>query len=355
MPRLPLLLAGAICLLAGLAAGEARLGAFLPLSFVHLHGPLMVCGFFGTVIGLERAVALNRPWAFAAPFATGGGGILLLAGAESSGAIMLTLGSLVFVAGAIAVVRRQPEPFTRLLALGGLAWALGNLLWAMGAGVPEVVPLWASFLVLTIAGERLELSRFLKPWRWRNPTLAVPVVLIGTGAGLAAAGLPYAWTVFGAGCLTLVAWSLMNDIVRRTIRQPGLTRYVALCLLSGYVWLAVAGLLAPVLDGGIESLRYDAALHALFVGFVFSMVFGHAPVILPAVLKVRLPFHLYFYVPLAFLHASLVLRVAGDLGGIDALRVAGGALNGLTVVGFALMVVGSIARQRITCAASPAR
>lgn len=343
---LPLILAGAVSLLAGLAAGEARLGVFLPLDFAHLHGPLMVCGFFGTVIGIERAVALGRPWGFAAPLATGGGGLLLLAGAEAAGAVMLTLGSLVFLAVACAVVRRQPEPFTRLLALGALAWTLGNMLWAAGAAVPEVVPLWAAFLVLTIAGERLELSRFLKPWRWRNPSLVVPVALIGGGAGLAAAGLAPAWSAFGLGCLTLVGWALMNDVARRTIRQSGLTRYVAVCLLSGYFWLAVAGLLMPALDGGIESLRYDAALHALFVGFVFSMVFGHAPVILPAVLKVRLPFALYFYAPLALLHLSLALRVAGDLGGHDGLRMAGGALNGVTVVAFAAMVVTTILRAR---------
>jgi hypothetical protein len=306
----------------------------------------MVCGFFGTVIALERAVALGRPWAFAAPFATGGGGLLLLAGAESTGAIMLTLGSLVFLAVALAVVRRQPEPFTRLLALGALAWTVGNALWAMGAPVPEVVPLWAAFLVLTIAGERLELSRFLKPSPWRLATLVPPIALLGGGAGLAAAGLPFAWTAFGLGAIALVAWSLVNDIVRRTIRQPGLTRYVAVCLLSGYVWLGIAGVLLPALDGGIESLRYDAALHALFVGFVFSMVFGHAPVILPAVLKVKLPFRHGFYVPLALLHASLILRVTGDLGAIDGLRVMGGVLNGLTVVGFAAMVAAIVISAR---------
>ncbi|MCR6630578.1 MAG: hypothetical protein NVV74_11295 [Magnetospirillum sp.] len=342
----PLLLAGAISLLAGLAAGEARLGFDLPVSFVHLHGPLMVCGFFGTVIGLERAVALGRPWAFAAPLATGGGSLLLLAGAETSGAILLALGSMVFLAVALRVVQRQPEPFTRLLALGALAWAAGNLLWAAGAAIPQVVPLWAAFLVLTIAGERLELSRFLKPWRWRNPTLLPPVALIGGGGVLAAAGLPFAWTTFGLGCLALVAWSLVNDIVRRTIRQPGLTRYVAVCLLSGYAWLGIAGLLSPALDAGIDSLRYDAALHALFVGFVFSMVFGHAPVILPAVLKVKLPFRRYFYIPLALLHASLILRVAGDLGAADGLRMLGGLLNGLTVMGFAVIVAGTILRAR---------
>lgn len=346
IPPLPLLLAGAVSLLAGLAAGIARLGVDLPLDFAHLHGPLMVCGFFGTVIAIERAVALGRPWAFAAPFSTGGGGLLLLAGSDSAGAILLTLGSLVFLAGAVTVVRRQPEPFTRLLALGALAWALGNVLWASGSAVSEVVPLWAAFLVLTIAGERLELSRFLKPWRWRNPSLAVPVLLIGGGAGLAAAGLPLAWTAFGLGCVMLTLWAAINDVIRRTIRQPGLTRYVALCLASGYVWLGIGGLLLPALDGGLTSLRYDAGLHAVFVGFVFSMVFGHAPVILPAVLKVRLPFAFYFYVPLAFLHASLILRVAGDLGEIEELRMAGGVLNAITVIGFALMVVASVLRAR---------
>ncbi|MBC7951606.1 MAG: hypothetical protein H7Z12_07250 [Rhodospirillaceae bacterium] len=346
IPRLPLALAGVVSLLAGLAAGEARLGWDLSLSFVHLHGPLMVCGFFGTVIALERAVALGRPWAYGAPFATGGGGLLLLAGAENSGAIMLTLGSLIFLAVALNVVKRQPEPFTRLLALGALAWCTGNVLWTLGAAVSEVVPLWASFLVLTIAGERLELSRFLKPWRWRNPTLVVPVALIGGGAGLSAAGLPFAWTLFGAGCVALVAWSLVNDIIRRTIRQPGLTRYVAVCLLSGYVWLGVAGLLAPALDAGIESLRYDATLHALFVGFIFAMVFGHAPVILPAVLKVKLPYRGYFYGPLVVLHGSLVLRIAGDLLALEPIRMWGGMLNGVAVLGFVVMVVGTVLRAR---------
>ncbi|HEX6296298.1 MAG TPA: hypothetical protein VFZ74_06930, partial [Burkholderiales bacterium] len=43
---------------------------------------------------------------------------------------------------------------------------------------------------------------------------------------------------------------------------------------------------------------------------VFSMVFGHAPVILPAVLRVSLPYHAILYAPLILLHASLAVRVA---------------------------------------------
>jgi hypothetical protein len=68
--------------MAGLWGGLVRLG--LPIagsSLADMHGPLMVCGLFGTVISLERAVALERRWAFAAPTAFGSGGICILIGA----------------------------------------------------------------------------------------------------------------------------------------------------------------------------------------------------------------------------------------------------------------------------------
>ena len=44
-------------------------------------------------------------------------------------------------------------------------------------------------------------------------------------------------------------------------------------------------------------------LHALGLGFVFSMVFGHAPIVVPAVLRVDVGYRRAFYVPLATLAA----------------------------------------------------
>ena len=52
--------------------------------------------------------------------------------------------------------------------------------------------------------------------------------------------------------------------------------------------------------------------------FVFAMVFGHAPIIFPAVLRVTVPYHPVFYAPLVLLQASLALRVAGDAAGAGA-------------------------------------
>ena len=339
--RLPLLMAGAASLVAGLLAGEGRLG--WPVGSAELmavHGPLMICGFFGTVIGLERAVALGKLWGYGSPAASGLGGLLLMAGHVSPGMVLLSLGSLIFTLMSAAVLHRQKEVFTAVLGLGGVCWLAGNLVWFASGAPQQAVPLWAAFLVLTIAGERLELSRFLPPWRWRIPSLLPVLALLGGGAVLSD------WRLFGLGLITLTLWSLRNDVVRRTIRQPGLTRYVAVCLLSGYGWAAIAGALMQTLGWGEGGVWNDAALHALFVGFVFSMVFGHAPVILPAVLRIAVPYKPYFYGPLALLHASLALRLVGDLADSHAVRQWGGLANAAALIVFILTLLVTVIRAR---------
>jgi hypothetical protein len=348
MRRLPMLAAGGLSLIAGMVAGEGRLG--WPVGSADLmavHGPLMACGFFGTVIGLERAVALGRPWGYIAPIATALGGLMLMMAPPVVGAALLTLGSLIFVLMSLEVLRRQREVFTTVLALGGACWLAGNLSWLTAGGNPTAsVPSWAAFLVLTIAGERLELSRFLPPWRWRIPTLIPVLILLLSGAGSALTGYGGSWTLFGAGLIVLTLWCLRNDVARRTIRQPGLTRYVAVCLLSGYAWAAVSGLLMLGLGLGEGGVRADAALHSLFIGFVFAMVFGHAPVILPAVLRVAVPYKSYFYGPLVLLHLSLVLRLTGDLADIHTVRQWGGLANAVAIVVFILTMLVTVLRAR---------
>ena len=68
--RLPLLFFGMLSLLGGVLAGLARLGWEVPTLTAQaagVHGPLMIAAFFGTVISLERAVAIGRGWAYLAP------------------------------------------------------------------------------------------------------------------------------------------------------------------------------------------------------------------------------------------------------------------------------------------------
>jgi len=83
----------------------------------------------------------------------------------------------------------------------------------------------------------------------------------------------------------------------------------------------------------------------VFVGFVLSMVFAHAPIILPAVARVEVPFHPALYAPLALLHVGLLVRLAGDASGVFALRRAGGLMNALSLAALALAVLWSRARR----------
>ena len=291
--RLPLLALGFVSLAFGVAGGLARLSSLeVPGTAIALHGPLMVSAFFGTVISLERAVALGRPSAYAAPLAAGLGGVLLLLGLTFPGFALMVLAAAVFALCGIVVVRRQPSLETATLLAGAAAWLAGNVMLLEGEAA---VPWWLAFFALTIAGERLELSRYLKRPPWVRRSFAVLVFLLLFS--------PLVPRVLGVVMLLLALWLLAFDLARVTIRQSGLPRYVAACLLAGYFWLGLGGALIAL------ATAYDAALHAVFVGFVFSMVFGHAPVILPAVLRVRFPYHPVLYLPLALLHASLALRV----------------------------------------------
>jgi hypothetical protein len=132
------------------------------------------------------------------------------------------------------------------------------------------------------------------------------------------------------------------DIARRTVRQRGLTRFIAAAMLSGYAWLAAGGVLFAVLGGRlVAGPPYDAALHAVFVGFVFSMIFGHAPVILPAVLRVAVPYRAWFYAHLLLLHLSLALRVGGDLLGWWGVRRWGGLLGAAAILLFLALTAAS--------------
>ena len=64
---------------------------------------------------------------------------------------------------------------------------------------------------------------------------------------------------------------------------------------------------------GTTAFSYDAAVHAIAIGFVLSMIFGHAPIILPAVIGLRVRYSAAVYGPLVLLHLSVLLRVAADL------------------------------------------
>ncbi len=329
---------GMISLLAAIWGGFARLG-WTPFEGVAsldaFHGPLMVCGFLGTVIGLERAVALGERWTYAGPLSTGIGAIFLIAGDPThSGPFIMMFGSAVLVAVFAVIIRRQPAFFTVVMGVGALCWLGGNFLWFSGRPIYRVAPWWTAFLVLTIAGERLELSRLLRPTRMEQAAFIAAIGLFLSGVATTGIHPAAGYRIAGAGMAALALWLAKNDIARRTVRQAGLTRYIAVCLLSGYAWLFAGGVADLVLPDVIAGAGYDATLHAVFLGFVFSMIFGHAPIIFPAVLGVNVTYRPSFYVHLVLLHLTLALRFTGDLGNWWPGRQWGGLLNGVALLVF---------------------
>jgi hypothetical protein len=329
--RAALLLLAAFSLVTGILGGLARAGwgIALPAATAH-HGVLMIGGFLGTVISLERAVALGHPLAFAAPLAAGAGTALLVAGLDAS--LWLAAPALL-VALCIAVLRRQAEMHTALLLAGAAAWLTGNALHLAGASADATAKWWFAFLVLTIVAERLELARLMRPRAFARPLLVALSCLLAAAAA-ADAPVPYGAALFG-----LALWLGAFDIARRTVKTAGVARYSAVALLAGYAWLALAGAAWIALPYAGHAAR-DAALHALGLGFVFSMIFAHAPI----VLRVRLRFRAFLYVPLVLLHLSLAVRLA-PAADAAALRAWGAALNAAAVLAFALTVLWSVERR----------
>jgi hypothetical protein len=340
-----------VALLAGLWAGLVLLGLPVPTGGTDLaeaHGPLMALAFLGTLIGVERAVALRRGWAYLSPVAAGVGGLATAAGAPLQiGPALLTVAGLALVAIFVAVYRIQPALHTVVMAAGAACWPVAGALWLAGWDVPRFVPFLAGFLVLTIAGERLELSRMVGTSRLaRGGFIGVAGTLV-VGLVVALWVEPIGVRIAGLGLLGIAAWLARYDIARRTIRAPGVTRYMATALLTGYLWLATAGVLWAVSGRMADGRAYDAMLHAIFLGFVISMVFAHAPVIVPAVLGTPLPFHRGFYVQLALLHASVALRLLGGdaTGNLTAWQL-GGVLNETALLLFLCVTVGAVLRAR---------
>jgi hypothetical protein len=348
--RAPLLMCALLALLAALWAGLLRLGwAWTPLNpmLPMRHGPLMVSAFFGTLIGLERAVALGKPWTYLSPLLSGLGGVLLLLDVQQTlGAIFLVSGSLGLVLIFVSIVRRYFALYTVIMALGSLCWLVGSLVWLGGKPVYTVVFWWIGFLVLTITGERLELSRVARITPSRQAVFLAACVLFLGGIVFTGFNFGSGARLAGLGMVGLAGWLIVFDIARRNIQKTGLTRFIAICLFTGYIWLGTGGLLALIYGGVSAGLVYDAMLHAIFLGFVFGMVFGHAPIILPGVLNIPLMYHWRLYIPLALLNASLMLRLVGDLGVILWARQWGGLLNAVAILLYLGMMVHSIARTR---------
>ncbi len=353
------MLPAGLALLAGLDAGMLLLGLPAPVTTDRLpdvHGMLLALGFVGTLISLERATAYARPIGFLAPALLGLGGILLIVTP-----VPLVVAKIVLAAGAasflllyIPLWQRQYDAalLTQLLA-AGLALT-GAVIWIGQNEMTRIIPWLIGFLVLTIAAERVELARITM-----GPQAGIRLLVHAwavTGALVVGLVFPDAGAMLlGVVLLSLTGWLVVHDVARRTIRAQGVTRYMAACILAGYVWLAVAALVL-LLGYPSDQPAYDAVIHAIFLGYTFSMIMAHATTILPAVLHIPLPYRPAFWVPITVLQVALVVRVwIGDGLGIPAAWQIGGVLGVIALLLFLLTAVTSavMGPVRLTASSTP--
>ncbi|MCU6480604.1 hypothetical protein QO003_002786 [Arthrobacter silviterrae] len=342
--RMLFLLPAGAALLVGLNAGLQLLGADAPVKldrFPEIHGMLLALSFVGTVIALERTVALGKAAGYASPALLGISGLLMIS------PLPLWIGKAVLLAGTIAMVlvylplwRRQRDNVVLIQIMGGITAVGAAALWLRIPSVSVLLPFLISFVVLTIAGERLELARI-----GISSPRAEPVLTLLAFAMTAATAATLLWPavgypLFGLSLLAMVAWLVGYDAARKTIRSDGLPRYIAACLLAGYGWLAIAGVVLALHATTLTGASYDVVVHAVFLGFTISMIMAHAPVILPAVLRKPLPYTELFWVPAVLLHGSLLVRLGlGDAAGVHGAWVAGGVFNVISLLLFAVMAV----------------
>ncbi len=183
-----------------------------------------------------------------------------------AGPLLIAVGSALLVVIMAKLWRLHPTLYGGVLVSAqSPGWAATSC-WLSGYSIPNVVMWWAGFMILTIVnGERLELSRMLRLTTTVQRLFLAAALLFGLGLAISAADLALGVRIAGAGMIALAAWLLRYDIAWRRLHAGGQAPFVAICLLSGYAWLVVGGLLALRYGGVSAGMAYDAMLHSIFL------------------------------------------------------------------------------------------
>lgn len=326
-----------LSLLLAILTGLVRLGWNISLSETAAqHGALMVGSFLGTVILLERAVVFPTRWALLAPALNGLSLPAFWLGWPVAGLSLLILGSAGMTLMTYLFLVRYRHSYYYLLFGGSVCLVVGHVLVLRTGFYALAVPWWIAFLLLTIVAERLELSRFLPIKAWQRLLLWVAI-----GVCMAGVMAPFHGTgqgLTGIGMMAVAAWLLRFDMAVKSLRKAGQPRYSGTMLLLGYGWLLVSGWLFAMPNG--FPFAYDASLHTFFAGFVFSMIFAHAPIILPGVLGRQGGFyHPVLYAGSLGQLFGLLIRTLGDWQGNNVYRMAGGLVQGVAIGTFLICMV----------------
>lgn len=367
-PHLVAISVAMVLMLLAVVLGALRLVALqgiaiTPLGSLQLHhGELIVFGFLTPLILTERYLGASRfslhSGIRAMPALAVAGALLKLSGWLSGLAILDILGSIAIAAAVLLYIyllfsigkqSAQSLPF-RYLTLGAGVLLAGALIdiFRSPVGDTAFTLLLISFPVFTVLGERVELSRFLSPKAHRRAQW-------GLWLAAAASVLLLLRILLVDNSYLIAVWAVLVGITAAFLLAPELTlvrlgqsklhRYLGRHLIIAYVWLFLG---LAILVAVRESYPlYDAGSHALAIGFVFTMIMAHAPVIAPVIVKRSVAEERLAYYPVIVLTASVLMRVGGHLleaGGIKipALTGLSGAVALLAIILFLVMMLRSL-------------
>ena len=336
---------GFMSMVIGIYSGIVRVGqplpagAYLPLGH---HGVVMTGSFLGTLICLERVVAFRDKRAWLSVLVMALSLPLFIFNQPQYGVLALLAGSLGYGWISVYNYRKYKLRGDLLMAVGAAFQVIAYVIFFLTFSYPSAFAGWLLFLVLTIIGERLNLTRFSPLAKKAFYEVYFWIILLLLSAVFYHQGSKPA---LGLSMVGLAQWLLRYDRVWVNLKQEGHDHFQGLALLLAYLWLAVSGLLGMADMAG--SYLYDAVLHSFFVGFVLSMILAHAPVIFPSLINMQhIPFHPVMYAWLIGLHGSLFIRIYGDLTEDFALRKLGGIYNGVFFLIYIITVIWLIVKHK---------
>jgi hypothetical protein len=341
--RLPFILLAVFSLIIGLLAGLQRMGWGFPVNITSTHhGGIMVGGFVGTLITLEKIIPLRKKFLFAVPLLSGASVIAFFFDFRLSVALLLAASGGFCMVTIIYWLKEHSLVYSMMVA-GALCWFIGNVTFGAGGFYPAAVPWWMGFVLLVICSERLDLMKFLPVTPKQKLLFAAMSSAFVIGSLLTFHGVgKYFAAVSLAG---LALWLMRHDVVGINLKKQDLKKYVGVALLAGYCALLLSGVFVVLISD--KPLGYDILVHTFFIGFVFSMIFAHGPIILPGVLGISVrPYHPVFYLWLILLHTSWTIRVVADINLDMQTRKYSGLISAVAIIGYFLSIAVTTFRGR---------
>jgi hypothetical protein len=322
MSKLKLLVAIGIpvFLILGLFTGFSRFGLiYFPLSF-H-HGVLMLNGFAGGVITVERLLSKpNDRWILIGLILLISGLTLYLMGFEFGLLLVAANIAILFLKETYVLIEKQSQNGVYQL-VGLLSWFIGNLKFYQNGFYPAAVPFFIVFILMLIVGTRL--------CKMGKEDVIGLVLSFAIFFSFWLGFHGYGQAIYGVG-LALLGIRLAYLEIKNGSKH-------LLALVVAYCWLLITGISSLFSDHILYS--YDLVLHALFLGFFFSMIFINAPDALLKKLGLEsLKTYPNFWV--LFLAFGLIIRlIVGDLFQVQVARNVGGFLNLLTIILYAVSLL----------------